>query len=109
MSRIDEIKARRANVPKIGYLVTSLSTLKGGHECVRLLTSDVDFLLAEIERLRQGLWDCAKYAGIDTDGNDTPRSLTSDLLRLAVGAVQEQRRDYDDLLDELPLTKKADW
>lgn len=46
--RIEEIRERRTRIPLIGYLVTALSTLRGGDECVTLLTSDIDFLFSLI-------------------------------------------------------------
>jgi hypothetical protein len=62
---------------------------------------------AEIKRLRQGLWDCARMAGADGDGNETPDHLAyPDIVEFAKRAVEEMRRDYDDLLDS-PLTASS--
>lgn len=44
--RLEEIRERRLAAPKIGYLVTALSTLQGGEEAAYLATSDIDFLLS---------------------------------------------------------------
>ena len=63
---------------------------------------------AEVKRLRQGLWDCAVAAGIDTDGNATPDHLAyPDIVKFALDAVCELRQDYDDALDELPMLPDA--
>lgn len=96
--RITEIKAR---ISALGAL-----TEEADCPCVpRDLLADVDYLLAEVARLRQGLWDCAKYAGADLDGDETPRSFVGDLVSYVVGIIKEQREQYDELLDELPLSK----
>jgi hypothetical protein len=55
----------------------------------------------EIERLRQGLWDCALWSGMDGNGNKTPHHSTGALVKIAVDAVREHREGYDELLDEL--------
>lgn len=56
---------------------------------------DVPWLLAEVERLRQGIWDAYRILGFDTDGDATPATLTSDIVALIVGAATEHRADYD--------------
>lgn len=59
---------------------------------------------AEVKRLRQGLWDCATAAGIDTDGDTTPDHLAyPDIVDYALEAVSELRKDYLAALDEVPL------
>lgn len=61
------------------------------------LGSRVPVLLAEVKRLRQGLWDCAAAAGEDTDGNETPDHLAHpDIVEYALNAIHELRKDYDD-------------
>lgn len=51
----------------------------------------------EIERLRQGLWDCAGAAGTDLDGDPTPDHMVfPDIVDFALGAVRELRRDYEE-------------
>ena len=52
-------------------------------------------LLNEIARLRQGLWDCATIAGMDTDGDKTPKALVSDIVKLAIDEVTNLRKEYD--------------
>jgi hypothetical protein len=61
---------------------------------------EIGRLRSEIERLKQGLWDCAVAAGIDTDGNKTPRHLKSDIVEFALNAVKDLRYDYDNALIE---------
>lgn len=51
---------------------------------------------AEVARLRQGLWDCFKAAGGDTDGDETPRALVSDIVPLVLECVQDLRNCYRD-------------
>ena len=68
---------------------------------VDMIASELSAKDAEIERLRQGLWDCALAVGMDGDGNDTSRSLAGDIVNLTLDCVREHRKDYDDLLDEL--------
>lgn len=52
---------------------------------------------AEIERLRQGLWDCAIAAGMDHDGDLTPASLAfPDIVDLALREVRELRLECDE-------------
>jgi hypothetical protein len=53
----------------------------------------------EIERLRQGLWDCCIITGMDNDGDLTPKALTyPDIVLLAKREVQQLRNDYDEAL-----------
>lgn len=62
----------------------------------------------EIERLKQGLWDCAGAAGTDLDGDPTPRHLAyPDIVDFALNAVRELRRDYDEGLGEAALVAPA--
>lgn len=56
---------------------------------------------AEIERLRQGLWDVYRVLGFDTDGDETPRSLASDIVKLVVDAAKEHRADCEAEIDGL--------
>lgn len=52
--------------------------------------------LAEVKRLRQGLWNCAVAAGIDPDGDTTPDHLAfPDIVDFALEAVRELREDYN--------------
>lgn len=55
---------------------------------------------SEVHRLRQGLWQCAAEAGIDTNG-DTTYHGCGDIVEFAVNAVRELRHDYEQALDEL--------
>lgn len=58
-------------------------------------------LLAEVHRLRQGLYDCAGISGADLDGNTTPDSLVyPDIVDYAKREVQQLRDDYDEALAE---------
>lgn len=60
---------------------------------------------AEIERLRQGLWDCARVAGEDVH-DPTPCHMTfPDIVVFAIRAVETLSNDHDQLLNELPLTR----
>lgn len=56
----------------------------------------------EIERLRQGLWDCAGAAGVDPNSDTTH----PDPVKYALAAVHELAGCYDNALmelnDELP-------
>lgn len=64
--------------------------------------TETEFLLAEIDRLRQGLWDCVIISGTDTDGELTPDALTyPDIVEnYAKREVQQLRDDYDEALAE---------
>ena len=56
-------------------------------------------LAAEIERLRQGLWDVCIEAGMDSDGDKTPEHLVyPDLVDLAIEQVRELRSTYEEEL-----------
>lgn len=50
-------------------------------------------LRAECLRLRQGLWDCFSAAGGDTDGDATPKHLTSDIVTLTLNTIEELREE----------------
>lgn len=66
-----------------------------------LRPEDVAALLAEVRRLRQGLYECAIISGVDTDGNTNPDSLTHpDIVEYATRSVQELRDDYNEELAE---------
>lgn len=65
-------------------------------------STDVIALLAEVRRLRQGLWDCAAISGADTDGDRTPDHMTyPDIVEYAKREVQSLRDDYDEALVEV--------
>jgi hypothetical protein len=54
---------------------------------------------AEVQRLRQGLWDCAIATGMDHDGDLTPEHLAHpDIVELALREVREMRADYEEEL-----------
>jgi hypothetical protein len=55
----------------------------------------VEELMRECLRLRQGLWDVAKTCGADTDGNQTPAPLVSDIVEFTQSAAFDLRADYD--------------
>lgn len=56
----------------------------------------VDELRAEIARLRQGLWDVYAILGFDTDGDKTPESLASDIVKLVVDAAREHVAELEE-------------
>lgn len=63
------------------------------------MEDEIGGLKAEIARLRQGLWDCARIAGADLDGDRTPDVLTyPDIVDFALEAVRELREDYQEAL-----------
>ena len=69
--------------------------LHADHEAA--LAAAVEERDREIERLKQGLWDCAGEAGTDLDGDPTPRHLAyPDIVDFALRAVRELRRDYEE-------------
>lgn len=49
----------------------------------------------EIEKYRQALWDVYRVLGFDTDGNETPRAVVSDLCKLVVDAAAEYRSESE--------------
>jgi hypothetical protein len=53
-------------------------------------------LEAEIERLRKGLWECARVAGEDTDGGGPQHLAHPDIVEYAVKAVADLREAYDE-------------
>jgi len=64
-------------------------------------TDYVSGLLAEIHRLKTGLWDIAIICGEDIDPQDTYKQLAApDIVEFAQRAVRDLRKDYDDALDE---------
>jgi len=64
-------------------------------------SNDLDRLRRECLRLRQGLWDCGIIAGMDTDGDDTPAALVSDIVPLIKGVVKDLRECYNEALKEI--------
>jgi hypothetical protein len=56
---------------------------------------DVLSLVAEVRRLRQGLWDIYAICGGDTDGDPTPAALVSDILPLVTECARDLRACYD--------------
>lgn len=56
---------------------------------------------AEIDRLRQGLWDVYRILGFDTDGDPTPSGLVTDIVKVVTEAATEARKDYDDACYEI--------
>ena len=52
---------------------------------------DIPNLLAEVRRLRQGLWDVYGVLGGDTDGDPTPEALMSDIVPLVLDIATETR------------------
>jgi hypothetical protein len=68
---------------------------------LRELTDDIRTFTEEVKRLRQGLWDCAVAAGMDTNGNTGPGALVHpDIVDLALGHVRQLASDYNELLME---------
>lgn len=63
---------------------------------------------AEIKRLRQGLWYCYKAAGGDTDGDDTPDAVVTDIVPQVLDCVADLRECYNDALSRkyVPMTKQ---
>src|SRR5689334_10402324 len=80
--------------------------INGGRQMVENLRAEgensrADFLEALINealRLRQRLWDVAKICGADTDGNDTPAPLDSDIVGFAMNAATDLRKDYNETI-----------
>lgn len=54
--------------------------------------NDECFLLAEVERLRRALYECAKAAGEDVSGGPP---TWPDVADWAIEAVRQMREDYD--------------
>lgn len=55
---------------------------------------------AEIERLRQGIWDMCIRLGMDHDGDLTPKQLTyPDITTVGLEEADRARDDYDEALD----------
>lgn len=65
--------------------------------------SDIEALRAECIRLRQGLWECYKISGADTDGDETPAALVSDIVYVVIDAVQDLRKCYDEACEQLEI------
>ena len=75
-------------IDQLSYYVANEMRMPAG-----LIVTVID----EIKRLRQGLWDCAVIAGVDTDGDSTPQSLAfPDIVEFAQGAVRRLREDCDE-------------
>ena len=65
---------------------------------------DARFLLAEVDRLRDALYECAVVSGADvSDGPPT----WPDVDVWALAEVRQLREDYDNALDEIPPAAKA--
>jgi hypothetical protein len=62
--------------------------------------NQVELLMLEALRLRQGLWDVAIACGADTDDNPTPEPFASDVVRFAVSAAADLRECYDEAISE---------
>lgn len=60
-------------------------------------TTDLE---AEVKRLRQGLWQCAVEAGVDTDGDTTYHGTFPDIVDFAVAAVKDLRECYEEVLSD---------
>ena len=89
-------------------IVTRLQEMLDGPVPMAVTRADARDALAEIERLRQGIWDACIALGMDTDGNDTPRHLVyPPLADLIVREAQRARQDYDELLDELSEARRG--
>lgn len=55
-----------------------------------------------IERLRQGLWDCARLAGEDLDGDNSPDHLVlPELVVFAHNAIRSLAEDHGYLADDV--------
>lgn len=64
-------------------------------------------LHAEVDTLRQALWDVYGALGFDQDGDATPTGV-QDLPGVVLRAAREFARDYDAALDQIPDDPKAD-
>jgi len=64
----------------------------------------VPALKAEIDRLKQMMWEAYAILGFDTDGDETYHARVGwpDSNRSFLDACREFRRDYDEALDEIP-------
>jgi len=64
--------------------------------------AEVDRLRSEIDRLKQGLWDCARESGADLDGDETPIHLAfPDIVDFAVQEVRVLRESYEEALRDV--------
>jgi hypothetical protein len=88
----------RGELAKACHQEAMRSLLDAHDDATRLLAESQAHnakLEAQVERLRQGLWDVYAALGCDTDGDPTPVALVSDIVELVVNAAKEARRDYD--------------
>ena len=66
------------------------------------LVKENEELRDEIHSLKQGLYDCAIIAGVDTDGDYSYTALKQpDIVVFAHRAVYELNKDYDEACKEL--------
>lgn len=69
---------------------------------------DIELLRAEVERLRQGIWDACIVLGMDSDDNNSPRHLVfPHLADLIVEEAKRLRADYDEMIDEAVEAKRV--
>ena len=57
-------------------------------------------LSAELDRARQALWECARFAGADLDGDETWHAMVGGPEAFALDAVKSLREDYDESIQE---------
>ncbi len=65
---------------------------------------------AEVNRLRQGLWDVYTLLGGDTDGDATPKALVSDIVSLVVNEatfVRDEQNATDARITQLETALRA--
>lgn len=70
--------------------------------------AEVAGMEVEATELRQGLWDCFRAAGGDTDGDDTPAAVVEGLIESCVECVKNLRSEYDELLNCGKATPRED-
>ena len=65
------------------------------------MQAECDALRAEVERLRQGIWDMCIQLGMDSDGDATPAHLRyPDIVTLGLQEAARMKSDYETALDE---------
>lgn len=69
------------------------------------MTDDIiNVLREEIAWLRQGLWDCARAAGVDLDGDSTPlHQVFPDIVTFSLESVRDLMKAYEEALDLIDL------